>query len=153
MANANSQPVLKYSQGFNLPFNGDKLLDNFDFISLRNGQTTVTAEKASLNSGGGATSIQAPGGVKVFNQGTPSPQSTVSFKQGGTSFFTTPTAGTNQSVQVTTQGGAGKLKVTQGGQTNTESLGTKIANWTVNEWLLAGGAIAGAFLVWYLVRK
>lgn len=150
MANA---ATLKYSTGFNLPFNGDSLLQNFDFINLKNGGTSITAAKSGFG-GGGATSLKAAGGVAVFTSGyANNPNSTVSYQGAGTKFFSTPTADSSQTVSVNTSGGAAHLVTTQKSATSNQSLANKLAGFTTTEWVLLGGAIVGGILLFTLLRR
>jgi hypothetical protein len=144
---------LRYSTGFNLPFSGDELLQQFSFISLKNGNTKITAAKNDFGGGnGGATSL-ATADVKLFNAGQPNPNATVSYKGNGTKFFSTPTADTSQSVQVTQAGGAGQLKVKQSATTSNQTLANKLYGLTTGNALILAGAATAAILLFVYLRK
>lgn len=144
---------LKYSTGFNLPFSGDSLLQDFSFINLKNGQTSITAVKNDLNGGGGATSLQAAGGVKLFNQGTPNPNATVSYSGAGTKFFSTPTADSQQTVSVVNKDGTAHLVTSDKSASSNQTLVNKLGNLTATQWTLLAGGIGAAILLFTLLRK
>lgn len=147
-------PSLSYSKAIPLPFSGDELLSDFDFVSLSNGNTHITASKNT--NAGGANSIKVnPGGaVQTFNSGAGSPDNTISYRSGtGTQFFSTPTANTQQTVSVGSSGGAGTLKVTQTAASNNQSLLNAVGNLSLSEWLLIGGGIVAIGLVFFLLKK
>jgi hypothetical protein len=145
------QPNL--SKGIQLPFSGDDLLRQYSFISLKNGAQNITAIKSDFTGGnGGATSLNTSG-VKLFNAGQPNPQGTVSFQGQGTKFFSTPTADTAQTVSVSTQGGAGTLKVTQNAATTNRSLTSRLYNLTTAQLLTGAGVIGAGILLIVFLRK
>lgn len=130
---------------------GQSLLDNFDFINLKNGQTQITAAKSDFASGG-ASSIKA-GNVQLFNSGAGNSNSTISYRSGtGQQFFSTPTADTSQTVSVGTKGGAGTLKLTQSAVTGNQTLANKLYSLNTGQWLLIGGAVAAGFLLFKVLK-
>lgn len=145
---------LKYSTGFNLPFSGDQLLQDFSFINLKNGATSITAVKNDLSGGGGATSLTAAGGVKLFTQGTPNPNATVSFSgAGGTKFFSTPTADSSQTVSVVNKNGTAHLVTGSTSVSSNQTLANKLGNLTTTQWVLLAGGVGAAVLMFVLLRK
>lgn len=146
--------TLSYSKGIPLPFSGDQLLDEFDFISLSNGQTHITAQKNGGSNGANSVKIGAGGSVQTFNSGAGNPDATISYRNGsGTQFFQTPTGNTQQSVDVSTLGGSGTLKLKQSAKNNNQSLLNAVGNVPLSEWLLIGGAVAAGVLLLFLLKK
>lgn len=153
MASAN-QSTLKYSTGFNLPFSGDELLQNFSFINLKNGSTSITATKPDFNGGGGGATSLNVAGVKIFNSGYQNQgNATVSYQGNGTKFFSTPTADSSQTVAVNTSGGSAHLLTTQKSATSNQTLTNKLSGLTTTQWVLIAGGLAGAILLFTLLRK
>lgn len=142
---------LQYSRGIPLPFSGDDLLQNFGYINLKNGQTSITAVKDF--SGVGTAGFNASGGLNFYSNGFGAQGQTVSYRGAGTQFFTTPTANANQQIAVGTQGGAGTLKVTQSASASNQNLTTRLASLSLTQWALIGGAVVAAVLLFNLVRR
>lgn len=148
---------LKYSTGFSLPFDAGQLFQNFDFVSLKNKDQTVTLNRASHDPGpnGLATTetITAPGGVKLFST-TGSGQGTVSYTGQGSKYFATDNANTTTQVatQLTDQGG-GHITVKQSGQTANTTLATKLAQLSTGDKLLLAGVVGSVVLFAVIARR
>jgi hypothetical protein len=143
---------LKYSAGFNLPFSGSQLLDQFGLISLQNKGTKITAVKSDFQGGGGGASSLSLGKLKLFSAGESDPTSTVSFKNGAGTYFATPTADSSQQVTVNRKNGVASLNVKQTAATSNQTLANKLHNLTAPQWLLIGGAAAAGLLLYKLVK-
>lgn len=142
--------TLKFSKGFNLPFDADKALDEFSFVSLQNGQQKVTLAKSDLATTSGTVSIQN-GNTKLFSTAANS-AGTVSYRSGGTQYFATPTADSSQQVTVGTKGGAGTISIKQTAATTNQTLANKLSNWTTMQWVELAGLAAAGVLLFYLVK-
>ena len=134
-------------------FDGNALLSDFDFISLKSGRTTITAQKNSDSGAANSIKVGPGGGVQTFNAGTANNGQTTSVRQGGLTYFTTPTADTSQTVSVGTKGGAGTIALKQTAATTNQTLANKLYGLTLEQGLLLAGAGVGIFLIFKVVGK